>query len=189
MEQEIAPSPPWTQRLAIWWRGLFGPAVQQPQDFKAGGDYVPGSPAANPYDPARAMASMGRFGWVYATVGRTGTDLSRLPIRASAGPPSGKAKALKDHPFLRLLDRPSPDVSGKLFRSQLIIDRRLTGNAYAVGEVTVLQVDRDTLERLVFRKPELLQDLSRAIDERRKRARNAADDGSARAIATRPEAS
>lgn len=132
MEQEIAPSPPWTQRLAIWWRGLFGPAVQQPQDFKAGGDYVPGSPAANPYDPARAMASMGRFGWVYATVGRTGTDLSRLPIRASAGPPSGKAKALKDHPFLRLLDRPSPDVSGKLFRSQLIIDRRLTGNAYAV---------------------------------------------------------
>ena len=131
MEQEIAPSPPWTQRLAIWVRGLFG-AVEKPEDFKAGGDYVPGSPAANPFDPARAMASMGRFGWVFATVGRTGFDLSRLPMRASVGPPSGKAKALKDHPFLRLLDRPSPDVSGKLFRSQLIVDRRLTGNAYAL---------------------------------------------------------
>lgn len=63
------------------------------------------------------------------------------------------------------------------------------GNAYAVGEVTVLQVDRDTLERLVFRKPELLQDLSRAIDERRERARIAASDGDPRTIATRPEAS
>ena len=46
--------------------------------------------------------------------------------------------------------------------------------AYAVGEVVVLQVERDTLEQLVFRKPELLQDLSQAIDERRARASDAA---------------
>ncbi|MGI9123578.1 MAG: mechanosensitive ion channel domain-containing protein [Mycobacterium sp.] len=50
----------------------------------------------------------------------------------------------------------------------------VTGYAHAIGEVTVLQIDRDTLEHLVFRKPELLQDLSRAIDERRDRAREAA---------------
>ena len=50
----------------------------------------------------------------------------------------------------------------------------VTGSAHAVGEVTVLQVDRDTVEQLVFRKPELLQDLSQAIDERRERARAAA---------------
>jgi len=50
----------------------------------------------------------------------------------------------------------------------------VAGNAYAVGEVTILQLDRKTLERLVFRKPELLQDLSQAIDERRERARTAA---------------
>jgi hypothetical protein len=31
------------------------------------------------------------------------------------------------------------------------------------------------VEQLVFRKPELLQDLSQAIDERRERARTAAD--------------
>lgn len=51
----------------------------------------------------------------------------------------------------------------------------VTGNAYAVGEVTILQIDRNTVEQLVFRKPELLQDLSQAIDERRERARTAAD--------------
>ena len=50
----------------------------------------------------------------------------------------------------------------------------VAGNAYAVGEVTILQLDRKTLEQLVFRKPELLQDLSQAIDERRERARTAA---------------
>ena len=49
----------------------------------------------------------------------------------------------------------------------------VSGSAFALGEVTVLQIDRDTVEQLVFRKPELLQDLSQAIDERRTRARRA----------------
>ena len=49
----------------------------------------------------------------------------------------------------------------------------VSGNAYALGEVTVLKIDRDTVEQLMFRKPELLQDLSEAIDERRARAREA----------------
>lgn len=53
----------------------------------------------------------------------------------------------------------------------------VVGSAYAVGEVTVLQIDRDAVERLVFRKPELLQDLSEAIEERRARARAAAAGG------------
>ncbi len=51
----------------------------------------------------------------------------------------------------------------------------VTGSAYAIGEVTMLQIDRKTVEQLVFRKPELLQDLSQAIDERRERARTAAN--------------
>jgi hypothetical protein len=38
----------------------------------------------------------------------------------------------------------------------------------------MLQIDRNSLEQLVFRKPELIQDLSQAIDERRERARAAA---------------
>lgn len=58
------------------------------------------------------------------------------------------------------------------FLGQTALTREpITGSAYAIGEVTVLQIPRDTLEHLVFRKPELLQDLSQAIDERRARAR------------------
>ena len=45
------------------------------------------------------------------------------------------------------------------------------GSAYALGEVTVARIDRDTVEKLVYRKPELLQDLSQAIDERRAHVR------------------
>ncbi len=61
----------------------------------------------------------------------------------------------------------------------------VTGSAYAIGEVTVLEVDRDTVEQLVFRKPDLLQDLSRAIDERRERAREAATGGDSPTAAER----
>jgi small-conductance mechanosensitive channel len=68
------------------------------------------------------------------------------------------------------------------FLGQTALTREpVMGNGYAVGEVTVLRIDRDTLEHLVFRKPDLLQDLSQAIDERRERTREvaAAHDASA----------
>ncbi len=51
--------------------------------------------------------------------------------------------------------------------------------AYALEEVTVLQIDRDDIEELVSRKPVLLQDIGRAIEERRaslRRALAAAED-------------
>ena len=46
--------------------------------------------------------------------------------------------------------------------------------AYALEEVTALQIDREHLEHLVMRKPLLLQDLGRLIDERQTKVRQAA---------------
>ncbi len=43
--------------------------------------------------------------------------------------------------------------------------------AYALDEVTALQIDREHLEHLVMRKPLLLQDLGRLIDERQSKVR------------------
>jgi small-conductance mechanosensitive channel len=43
--------------------------------------------------------------------------------------------------------------------------------AYALEEVTVLQIDREYIEELVARKPLLLQDIGRAIEERRANVR------------------
>ncbi len=45
--------------------------------------------------------------------------------------------------------------------------------AYALDEVTALQIDREHLEHLVMRKPLLLQDLGRLIDERQTKVRQA----------------
>ena len=63
---------------------------------------------------------------------------------------------------------------GDFIGQTALIREPVNGSVYALGEVTVLQIDRDALEQFVFRRPELLQDLSRAIDERRSRAQAAA---------------
>ena len=66
------------------------------------------------------------------------------------------------------------------FLGQTALTREaVTASAYALEEVTVLQIDRQYIEELVDRKPLLLQDIGRAIEERRqslRRALAAADD-------------
>jgi small-conductance mechanosensitive channel len=58
------------------------------------------------------------------------------------------------------------------FLGQTALTREaVTASAYALEEVTVLQIDREHIEALVERKPLLLQDIGRAIEERRKSLR------------------
>jgi small-conductance mechanosensitive channel len=66
------------------------------------------------------------------------------------------------------------------FLGQTALTREpVTAAAYALEEVTVLQIEREYIEELVARKPVLLQDIGRAIEERRaslRRALAAVDD-------------
>ena len=56
------------------------------------------------------------------------------------------------------------------FLGQTALTREpVTASAYALDEVTVLQIEREHIEELVARKPLLLQDIGRAIEERRAR--------------------
>lgn len=58
------------------------------------------------------------------------------------------------------------------FLGQTTLTREpVTASAYAVDEVTMLEIDRAHVEDLVGRKPLLLQDIGRAIEERRATAR------------------
>ncbi|MGY4650997.1 mechanosensitive ion channel domain-containing protein [Mycobacterium sp. URHB0021] len=60
------------------------------------------------------------------------------------------------------------------FLGQTALTREpVSAAAYALEEVTVLQIDRRRIEELVERKPVLLQDIGRAIEERRASARRA----------------
>ncbi len=58
------------------------------------------------------------------------------------------------------------------FLGQTTLTREaVAASAYALEEVTVLQIDREHIEELVARKPLLLQDIGRAIEERRANVR------------------
>jgi CRP-like cAMP-binding protein len=60
------------------------------------------------------------------------------------------------------------------FLGQTALTREsVTAAAYALEEVTVLQVEREYIEDLVGRKPLLLQDIGRTIEERRATIRQA----------------
>jgi CRP-like cAMP-binding protein len=64
--------------------------------------------------------------------------------------------------------RSRPYPRGGDFLGSTTLTREPVGTtAYALDEVTVLQIEREHIEELVTRKPVLLQDIGRAIEERR----------------------
>ncbi|MGO4445163.1 mechanosensitive ion channel domain-containing protein [Mycobacterium sp. 2YAF39] len=63
--------------------------------------------------------------------------------------------------------------SGDFLGQTALTLEAVTAAAYALEEVTVLQFDREVVEDLVSRKPVLLQDFGRAIEERRDSLRRA----------------
>ena len=67
----------------------------------------------------------------------------------------------------RLEARTSPARSTTLTREPV------RSGAYAVDEVTVLQIEREHMEALVMRKPLLLQEIGRTIEERSDEVRRA----------------
>jgi hypothetical protein len=56
---------------------------------------------------------------------------------------------------------------GDFIGSTALTREPVTSSAYAASEVTVLQVERETMEQLVLRKPLLLQEIGRTIEERK----------------------
>ena len=64
------------------------------------------------------------------------------------------------------------------FLGQTALTREpVTGDAYAEGQLTILAIKRIAMEELLLDRPALLQDVSRAIDERRAVALAALSDG------------
>jgi CRP-like cAMP-binding protein len=55
---------------------------------------------------------------------------------------------------------------GDFIGSTALTREPVTSGAYAVDEVTVLQIEREHMEKLVLRKPLLLQEIGRTIEER-----------------------
>lgn len=93
--------------------------------FSRGGAGIPTSPS---YPVEASMRAMRSNPWVWASVQAVSTDLAGLPLVAETGTGVDR-KQTTDHWLLRLLERPSPKVSGRKFRKQLVADLRF-GEAY-----------------------------------------------------------
>jgi small-conductance mechanosensitive channel len=63
--------------------------------------------------------------------------------------------------------------AGDFLGSTALTREPVTSGAYAIDEVTVLQIEREDIEQLVLRKPLLLQEIGRTIEERNDDVRRA----------------
>lgn len=116
-------SPQWWDRARAWVIRALGVGLPT---LSGSGAPVPTAPQ---YDVDQTMATMATSPWVWACVQAIVTDLCGLPLVVEQG--TGlKRQQTTDHPILRLLEAPSPRVSGRRFRRQLVADLALTGNAY-----------------------------------------------------------
>ncbi len=77
---------------------------------------------------------------------------------------------------------------GSFLGQSTLIRHPVTGSSFALGEVTVVWVDRDAVEAVVQRNPVLLQEFGRSIDERRSAVLRALVDEASSVPAPTPDA-
>lgn len=83
------------------------------------------------YDPMTALSAYGGHGYTHAAVVRSSQDLAALPIVLLKGK-GQDAEEITDSYFLDLMQMPSINSDGFLFREQLAMDLMLSGNCYVV---------------------------------------------------------
>lgn len=99
----------------------------RPRELDHGATYAQPYGVRPTYNPEEAMSAYAGHGYTYAAVSRASQDLAALPLRLL----QGKDRVLvEEHPVIDLLNQPSSQVDGFLFREQLCTDLILTGNCF-----------------------------------------------------------
>lgn len=99
----------------------------KPRELDHGATYAQPYGVRPTYNPEEAMSAYAGHGYTYAAVSRASQDLAALPLRLL----KGKDRTLiEDHPVIDLLNQPSLNIDGFLFREQLCTDLILTGNCF-----------------------------------------------------------
>lgn len=88
------------------------------------------APVTPEYPVDNSMSTLARFPWVWACVMAIASDQAGLPLVASRSDGRKGKRTEVDDPALALLEQPNAAMSGRLFRMQLWLDYRLTGNAF-----------------------------------------------------------
>lgn len=125
---ELEHRPSWVARLSNlvpnWVRQLLAP-IDVAVSGGWGGAFARVWPS---YNRRKALSASAAFAWVRAATRAKVDDVGGLPIIAVRGV-EGEER-VPDHPFLRLIKRPSPGVTKTRLIRQLEADLMLTGDLY-----------------------------------------------------------
>ena len=85
----------------------------------------------NVFPPKDSLDAFGDHAYLFAALQRCTEDLSALPLQVVSG--KGKdQKIIDDHPVLTLLNEPSSQMDGYLFRQQITLDLILNGTFFVL---------------------------------------------------------
>jgi HK97 family phage portal protein len=120
----------WYDPLSLIFRS-FLKTEAKPKQLDHGANWNSPHGERAPYDPSKALSSYGLHSWTHAAVSRQAQDLAALPLKLMKGK-GADAQQIDDHPFLELMEFPSTTMDYYLFAEQVLIDLRLTGNAFVL---------------------------------------------------------
>ena len=118
----------WYDPLSLIFRS-FLKTEAKPKQLDHGANWNSPHGERAPYDPSKALSSYGLHSWTHAAVSRQAQDLAALSLKLMTGK-GADAQQIDVHPFLELMEFPSTTMDYYLFAEQVLIDLRLTGNAY-----------------------------------------------------------
>lgn len=118
----------WYDSIGLIFRS-FLKTENKPKQLDHGANWNSPHGQSAPYDPSKALSGYGLHSWTHAAVSRQAQDLAALPIKLMTGKGAEETE-ITDHPFLELMEYPSTTMDYYLFAEQVLIDLRLTGNAF-----------------------------------------------------------
>ena len=102
---------------------------KRPEIENHGSDWDNPYGAKQTFSPMTALSAYAGHAYTHAAVSRIAEDLSALPILLISGR-GDQAEQIDYDPVLDLLEMPSTNCDGYLFRQQLTVDLVLSGNCY-----------------------------------------------------------
>lgn len=115
------------------WNSLLGKSyaqeVEKPLDVNRGANWQSAGGVRPTYSQGTALEAYGIHAYTHAAVSRISADLAALRLKLMKGKGSSTQEIL-DHPVLDLMNNPNTNMTGYLFRAQLMTDLLLAGNCY-----------------------------------------------------------
>ena len=107
----------------------YGQKINKPLDVNRGASWQSSGGVRPTYSQGSALDAYGVHAYTHAAVARISADLAALRLKLYKKQGLNKTEIF-EHPALELLNNPNSEMTGYLFRAQLLTDLLLAGNCY-----------------------------------------------------------